>query len=256
MMKKRFATCSYLRTLAKLSGTIPSEIGDLTNLTYNVVIISSIINTPGTPLSYTNTRSVFTSTDRFEQTKKTIQSIKSKIPNCIILLVECSELSGDMLEYFQTNVSIFLNVYDDDKLRTNIFSQSKSLGESTQIIHALQYIIDHMDMSNISSITKISGRYWLSDTFDYTMFENEKWIVKAIQSNEDNILTALYKLPIRYIHHYLSFLIQSHQDCVACIGLEILFARCIATIPRGDKIIVNTIGLEGYVSINGHKYLG
>ena len=37
----------------------------------NLVLITSIICTPNTPLSYTNTRSVYTHDERFEQTKRT-----------------------------------------------------------------------------------------------------------------------------------------------------------------------------------------
>jgi hypothetical protein len=42
----------------------------------NLVFISSIINTPNIPLSYTNVRSVFSHEERFIQTKKTIETIK------------------------------------------------------------------------------------------------------------------------------------------------------------------------------------
>jgi len=59
----------------------------------NLVLITSIVNTPNLPLSYTKTRSVFTTEERFTQTKKTILSVKEKIPNCKILIVECSKLS-------------------------------------------------------------------------------------------------------------------------------------------------------------------
>ena len=36
----------------------------------NLVLITSVINTPNTPLSYSKIRSVFTREQRFEQTKK------------------------------------------------------------------------------------------------------------------------------------------------------------------------------------------
>ena len=41
----------------------------------NLVLITSVINTPKKPLSYSKIRSVFTREERFEQTKKTIESI-------------------------------------------------------------------------------------------------------------------------------------------------------------------------------------
>ena len=52
----------------------------------NLVLITSVIKTPNKPLSYINTRSIYTHEERFEQTKKTIQSIREKIPNVRYLL--------------------------------------------------------------------------------------------------------------------------------------------------------------------------
>ena len=47
----------------------------------NLVLITSVVCTPNIPLSYINTRSCYTHDERFEQTKKTIKTIKEKIPN-------------------------------------------------------------------------------------------------------------------------------------------------------------------------------
>ena len=58
----------------------------------NLVLITSVVCTPNIPLSYINTRSCYTHDERFEQTKKTIKTIKEKIPNLKIFIVECSDL--------------------------------------------------------------------------------------------------------------------------------------------------------------------
>ena len=59
----------------------------------NITLITSIIDTPNLPLSYTNCRSVFTKQQRFEQTQNTIASIREKIPDNKIILIECSPLN-------------------------------------------------------------------------------------------------------------------------------------------------------------------
>jgi hypothetical protein len=79
----------------------------------NLVLITSIIKPPNTPLSYISVRSVFTIEERFEQTKHTIQSIREKIPGAKIFIVECSELDENELSYFTQNSDYFLNLYDD-----------------------------------------------------------------------------------------------------------------------------------------------
>jgi len=69
----------------------------------NLILITSVINTPNTPLSYTNTRSVFSRQDRFEQTKKTIKSVREKLSNSKIIIVECSDFNEEENNYFKEN---------------------------------------------------------------------------------------------------------------------------------------------------------
>ena len=222
----------------------------------NVVLISSIINTPNNPLSYTDTRSVFSHYDRFEQTKKTIQTIRNKISTPVILMVECSQLSDDMERYLRNNTDVFLNMYENVDMRANIYSESKSLGESTQVIHGLQYVMEHMDTSTIANIIKISGRYWLSDTFDEMLFSSNTWVVKPINGKRNNVFTALYKLPITDVPQYLRYLISSDSEFRKCVGLEVNFASFINTISNENCTFVERIGLDGFVSINGNAYSG
>ena len=88
----------------------------------NLTLITSIINTPNTPLSYTNVRSIYTKDERFEQTKKTIQTVKEKIPNAKIFIVECSNLTQEQNEYFTQNSDYFLNLINDEQKKSNIYS--------------------------------------------------------------------------------------------------------------------------------------
>ena len=69
----------------------------------NITLITSVIDTPNIPLSYTPIRSLFTKEIRFEQLKKTIATIREKIPDNQIILIECSLLSEDERQYL-TNV--------------------------------------------------------------------------------------------------------------------------------------------------------
>jgi hypothetical protein len=63
----------------------------------DIILITSVIRPPDKPLSYTSIRSVFTSNERFIQTKKTIESVRQKIPNGLIMLIECSHLLEEEL---------------------------------------------------------------------------------------------------------------------------------------------------------------
>jgi len=107
----------------------------------NFILITSIINTPDIPLSYSNIRSYYTNEERFQQTVNTIKTIKDKIPNAKIMIVECSNLEQDKLLYLTQNCDYFLNLIDQPDKVSNIYSNSKSLGEGTMTIYALEYIL-------------------------------------------------------------------------------------------------------------------
>ena len=126
----------------------------------NLVLITSVISTTNNPLSYINNRSVYSHLERFEQTKKTIESVKEKIPNSKIIIVECSNLNEEIINYLIKNSDYFLNLYNNQKIRNNISHISKSLGEGTMTLCALKFIIqNNIEFNNL---IKISGRYWLS----------------------------------------------------------------------------------------------
>ena len=56
------------------------------NNSYNVVLITSKIYVSNKPLTYINTRSIYSSEQRLNQTLETINSIKKYIPNYFIVL--------------------------------------------------------------------------------------------------------------------------------------------------------------------------
>ena len=214
----------------------------------NLVLITSIIATPNIPLSYTPTRSVFTHNERFEQTKYTIQSIKEKIPNAKIFIVECSFLTEEQNVFFIKNTDYFLNLINDEQNKSCIYSKSKSLGEGTMTIHAIEYI----NNNNIEydNFFKITGRYWLSTNFKYDNFNNENIVCHTIDNNIHNIATSLYKLHKNNINDFLYFLISNIHLMNQCIGYEVLFAIYL-NLPKNNTIInLDKIGVNGYISVS------
>jgi len=214
----------------------------------NLVLINSIVKTPDKPLSYINTRSIYTHAERFEQTKKTIQSIREKIPNVKILIVECSNLDDEQNEYFKNNSDYFLNLINQPDKVENIYSISKALGEGTMTIEAINYIKENN--IEFDSLFKITGRYWLSHNFNYENFENNNIIVHYIQNNINNTCTSLYKINKINVLDFQNFLIQNKNLMYNCIGYEVLFAMFLK-LPKNNKIIhLNKIGVNGYISVS------
>lgn len=214
----------------------------------NLVLITSVICTPDIPLSYISTRSVFTHCERFEQTKKTIQTVRTKIPNSKILIVECSQLSKEQNDYLIKHTDYFLNLYDDEHMRKNIYSKSKSLGEGSMTIKAIEFIMKN-DIS-FDIFFKITGRYWLSEHFNYENFVNNYIQAHCINNDINNVCTSLYKLHYMNINDFYHFLINNIENMIKCIGYEELFAIFLKQNKKNNVIHLNKIGVNGYISVS------
>jgi len=211
----------------------------------NIVIINSIIDTPNLPLSYTKTRSVFSTQQRFQQTQYTIQTIKKYIPDPYIIIVECSYFNEEQYNFFNNNCDHIINLFNDEESKNFIYSNSKSSGEGTMTIKALEYILT----SNIeyNCFFKISGRYFLNEHFNIHNFINQYNVIK--QTDHLSINTTFYKINKKYIETLLKFLKNSYDKMKKCISYEIIFKLFIDTI--NDNKYINNLGCSGNVAICG-----
>lgn len=215
----------------------------------NITLITSIIHTPNTPLSYIKTRSVYTREERFEQTKRTIETAREKIPDNKIFLIECSQFTTEESDYLKSKVDIFMNIMDtnNQNLINRMFTPSKAMGEGTMTILAIR----HLFLNNIQfqNFFKISGRYWLTENFQYHNFDNEYAVIKYIDNDTTNALTSLYKLPQTIVYDWHEFLINSEDDFRKCAGYENIFAKFINKKP--NVIVMEKIGVAGNIAVSG-----
>jgi hypothetical protein len=213
----------------------------------NLILITSIIRVSNNPLSYIGYRSVHNSSERYEDTKKTIDTIKKYITNGKIFLIECSMLNKDEDDYFKTNVDYYLNLWPREKFIHMTSSLSKSMGEGIMTIEAIKYLNEN----NIKydNLYKISGRYWLNDNFNYDLYDNNKICIHRIHNNYDNVFTCFYKLPKIIVDKWYHFLLQSANDFENCVAYEIIFGKFINSLTD-TKIEIKTVGINGYVSVS------
>jgi hypothetical protein len=219
----------------------------------NIVVITSIINIPNLPFSYTQTRSVYNRNERYEQTKNTIKSIKDKIPDSKIMLIECSELNEEETEYINKNVDYFFNVYGNSILEEHIFGLSKSMGENVLLLCA----IDYLKNNNVEyeNFYKISGRYWLTDKFNYNNYDNDKITYVHEKNNKDDIYTSFYKLNIKHMKTYTDFIINNKELLKMCICAEIFFGIFLREIDDCEKVVLEFSGVAGYIAVWNNYFI-
>lgn len=124
---------------------------------------------------------VFEPQKRFEQTITTINSIRGKIPDARIVLLECSgqALSEDIKKHLLQSV----NLYADFSKDQNVTHFYKTI-ENHDIMKNLTEMVCFVKFLNLAKenkvkvfegvdrVFKISGRYYLTDNFDITKYDD------------------------------------------------------------------------------------
>ena len=214
----------------------------------NVVLIPSIINTPNLPLSYSAVRSVYSRNERFEQLKKTIQTVKNKIPNLFIILVECTQLIKEEEDYLSYQIDLLVNLYKNEEVRDIIYSASKSHGEGTMTLLGIKSFLKRKIEFN--HFFKITGRYWLGDNFDFNKYNNPHNVIKCIDDDKKNVYTCFYKLNKIALIRWFHYLMKQEEPFEKNVNYEIIFGKFLDKIHE-HKRFINRLGIFGNVATSG-----
>jgi hypothetical protein len=195
--------------------------------------------------------SVFDKNTRYEQTIKTIQSIRKKYPSTYIFLFEKNKLEYD----FQNNLKKLVDKFEFLKHELEVTTNyNKSIGEAELMWNALSDPI----ISSFDYIFKISGRYCLNDDFD-------PWYITS--ENKNKIIGKRVCQPYMAPH-------ESFYTTLYCVGKEMFGYACksfksvpekffeniehtiFRDIDENNLINLELLGVEGYISPTGCFYKG
>lgn len=137
--------------------------------------------------------SAFSEQQRFEQTLKTIECVREKVPSLYIVLFECSHTSiqEEHKDILRNKCDLFLDfsnesslqvIYKNIESRPELITYGKSLLETKGLLNTLYYIKKHNLFSDSQRVFKLTGRYLLNEYFnisDYTSkFLEERYVIK------------------------------------------------------------------------------
>jgi hypothetical protein len=137
--------------------------------------------------------SAYDEQQRFEQTLKTIECVREKVPNSYIVLFECSSKPIDekQKDILKEKVDLFLEFYNEPVLkllyenieqRPELITYGKSLLETRGLLNTLYTIKKHNLFSDSQRVFKLTGRYLLNEYFDIKDYESkfleEKYVIK------------------------------------------------------------------------------
>ncbi len=211
-------------------------------------MITSVINTGDIKWSNRLERSVFTPQERFEQTLKTVRSIREKMPDGVILLAECSDLDSELELELRKSVDCYFQLYDHESIREAcIQSDKKGYGE----LMATKYVIEHLLQNEIPfrRFFKISGRYYLNSDFDATNFSLSEYTFRTPQQNGVTP-TVLYSVPYPRIKHFHEVLLEMENEYK---GRRVWYENSLP--PKCQPMTAApTCGVSGLIAINNKLY--
>jgi hypothetical protein len=210
------------------------------NKTKYCFIITSVIYTKQKELSYANTRSVYNPEERALQTLQTIASIKEKIPEAKIVLVE-SGLRKELPQDLSRRVDQYLYVGDNFLARRACDSKFKSLGEAVMLLVAMGKI-----EYNAAVFFKISGRYFLDNSFNIISWQSD--LFRFFYIRKDYVSTRLYSFGKEFFFIWRFALIKGIPLLFLDYPIEHILPRFI---PKKYILPLEKVGVMGNDATNG-----
>jgi hypothetical protein len=161
------------------------------------VLIISVINAALTADSYNEIRSGFSEHERCTQTLETIQSIRERVPQAQIVLIEGGGETS-LLNQLKGAVDCFVFVGNSEIVRRFVDGRHKSLGECVLSLIAIPSLLK----CNAEFIFKISGRYRLNDNFSIANWDTKEF--NFLHIKKDNVSTRFYGFPKRKLLRWIA----------------------------------------------------
>lgn len=205
-----------------------------------ICIITSVIDFKEKPLSYSAKRSVFPAEERLKQTEETISSVRKYIPGAKIILIEAGVTN--VADKIEGNVDKYVYLGKNWIVRLACDSKHKGLGEAISLLYGYKHIRE-MDGEYYF---KISGRYFLNDRFDITVWEA---LDKATVTISNGVIsTRLYGLPRSLLRSWKFLLLRSLPLLWWRRSIEEVLAE---KVPRQSLNVVDTLGVSGLIGPTG-----
>lgn len=205
----------------------------------------------------------FTDEQRFEQTIKTLKSVREKVPSAIILVSDASArpLTDDERLAISQNSDFYIDIGQEPTVRMLTERGMKSQAENVMMFHTLSTLKHSPQtsrlMNSVKRIFKFSGRSELEDTFDINDYDNMfgKFIFKKriptwmAQDRVSHLfITRLFSMCPSLIDTYLQ-VIQANLQLVDQ-GFDTEHAH-FANIPQEYLVEFDKLHCWGWLAGNG-----
>jgi len=189
--------------------------------------------------------SVYSPEERVEQTLKTVESIKERIPNAFIIMTDCGipGIEGELKNKLVASVDKFIDFSKDPNVNwiaTNVTHQDtvKNLTELVVVSKFFKLAKKHEWFADCDRVFKVSGRYWLTDNFDITRYEQADAKGKYVVSKK-----MLSQFPMEYVGQSLQYMLRVYSLDIS------LLDDFITQLGIMSKHMQDKVNNKGYIDI-------
>ena len=195
-------------------------------------------------------KSVFSSDVRLLQIVKSIESVRKQVANPFIVLLETGSATEEQKSFLEGLVDFYMTI--------NVTSLVKSRGEATMIYTFLSSPWFQENKDRFETFSKLSGRYFLLDSFDMTRYPLDKIFIRFrwFTDGEGVFETRYYRIPRAKIDgyvHNMNKLVNTHYYIFKQLDVEHIYFLC-DYFPLQDTIYDQPIGLGGWGTGDGRYF--
>ena len=157
--------------------------------------------------------SVYSPEERVEQTLKTVESVRERIPNALICMTDCGipSIEGELRDKLVKSVDKFIDLSKDTNVNwiaTNITHQDtvKNLTELVVVSKFFKLAKKNEWFKDCNRVFKVSGRYLLNEKFDITRYEQADAKDKYVVSKK-----MLSQFPFDYVGQSLQYMLRVYS---------------------------------------------
>jgi len=174
---------------------------------------------------------VFKPEERLQQTIDTINSIKSKIPTALIVIMECcgEPIKPTQEAILRSNCDVFVDYSQDEEVQALYDNDNWDVVKNgTEIMcfgRALAVLAHEGLFANIDRIHKMSGRYILNDMFDVETYEQSDVQDKIVigPKYKSQFPPEITQVPFQYMARLWSWPTSRVDEVVKVYGDSFIF---------------------------------
>lgn len=215
---------------------------------------------------------VYTTEQRLQQTIDTMRSIKSRVPDARIIVLESGnqKLSDEQFKALAMYASFIIDFTSEEDVKQihstiNNHDIVKNVTEMLCFIKFLKLADANKVFEGVERVFKISGRYQLNDNFNIADYEDKagKIVVKTKYASQFpfettqiayQYMTRLWSFDVEMVPSMIDQYTNMLQYCVSRVnaGGYADIEHCLYHFSEVDKVVeVPTIGVTGNIAPNG-----